>query len=39
VGVQVYRALGLIFLVLYAGGYLPGLFAWPAGVGDILVGQ
>jgi hypothetical protein len=38
VSVQVYRALGLIFLVLYAGGRLPGVFAWPAGVGDILVG-
>jgi hypothetical protein len=38
VGVQVYRALGLIFLVLYASGRLPGVFAWPAGVGDILVG-
>lgn len=37
-GVQVYRVLGLIFLVLYAGGHLPGLFAWPAGVGDVLVG-
>ena len=34
VGVQLYRALGLIFLVLYAGGSLPGLFAWPAGSGD-----
>jgi hypothetical protein len=38
VGVQVYRAMGLILLVLYTGGRLPGLFAWPAGVGDILVG-
>jgi hypothetical protein len=38
VGVQLYRAMGVIFLVLYAGGRLPGLFAWPAGVGDILVG-
>jgi hypothetical protein len=38
VGVQLYRALGLIFLILYASGKLPGLFAWPAGVGDILVG-
>jgi hypothetical protein len=38
VGVQVYRAMGVIFLALYAGGRLPGLFAWPAGVGDILVG-
>jgi hypothetical protein len=38
VNVQVYRALGVIFLILYASGKLPGLFAWPAGVGDILVG-
>lgn len=38
VGVQVYRVLGVIFLVLYAGGYLPGLFALPAGLGDMLVG-
>jgi hypothetical protein len=38
VGVQVYRVLGLIFLVLYAGGRLPGEFAWPAGAGDVMVG-
>ena len=38
VGVQLYRALGVIFLILYASGKLPGLFAWPAGVGDIAVG-
>jgi hypothetical protein len=38
VGVQVYRVLGVIFVVLYAGGHLPGLFALPAGVGDTLVG-
>jgi hypothetical protein len=38
VGVQLYRVLGLIFLVLYASGKLPGLFAWPAGAGDIAVG-
>lgn len=38
VGVQLYRALGVIFLVLYAAGTLPGLFAWPAGVGDIAIG-
>ena len=37
-GVQVYRALGGIFLVLYEAGQLPGLFAWPAGLGDVLVG-
>jgi hypothetical protein len=38
VGVQLYRALGVIFLILYATDKLPGLFAWPAGVGDIAVG-
>lgn len=38
VGVQLYRALGIIFLILYATGKLPGLFAWPAGAGDIAVG-
>lgn len=38
VGVQVYRALGVIFLILYAANRLPGLFAWPAGLGDVLVG-
>ena len=38
VGVQVYRALGVIFLVLYAGGHMPGEFAWPVGAGDVLVG-
>jgi hypothetical protein len=38
VSVQFYRALGVIFLILYAGGKLPGLFAWPAGVGDVIVG-
>jgi hypothetical protein len=38
VSVQFYRVLGLIFLVLYAGGRLPGAFALPAGCGDVLVG-
>jgi hypothetical protein len=38
IGIQVYRALGFIFLVLYASGKLPGLFAWPAGLGDIAIG-
>ena len=38
VGVQTYRALGGIFLILYGTGKLPGLFAWPAGLGDVLVG-
>jgi hypothetical protein len=38
VGVQLYRVLGVIFVVLYAGGHLPGVFALPAGLGDTLVG-
>jgi hypothetical protein len=38
IGVQSYRALGIIFLILYGAGKLPGLFAWPAGLGDVLVG-
>jgi hypothetical protein len=38
VGIQFYRALGLIFLFLNAQGSLPSLFAWPAGSGDVAVG-
>jgi hypothetical protein len=38
VGVQAYRALGVVFLILLAQGRMPGAFAWPAGVGDVLVG-
>jgi len=38
VGVQVYRVLGGIFLVQWLDGALPGAFAVPAGVGDVLVG-
>ncbi len=35
---QGWRAGGLGFLALYAQGVLPGLFAWPAGLGDIAIG-
>ena len=38
VGVQLYRALGVIFLIQYALGHMPGLFALPAGIGDVAVG-
>jgi hypothetical protein len=38
VSVQLYRALGAIFVVLCITGHMPGLFAWPAGLGDIAVG-
>jgi hypothetical protein len=35
---KLYRTIGVIFLILYGTGKLPGLFAWPAGLGDVLVG-
>src|SRR5262245_44629739 len=38
VGVQLYRALGAIFLILSATETLPRLFALPAGLGDTVVG-
>lgn len=37
-GVQAWRFAGLGFIALYAHGVLPGLFAWPAGLGDIAIG-
>lgn len=36
--IQAWRAGGLGFLALSAHGVLPGLFAWPAGLGDIAIG-
>lgn len=38
IGIQVFRALGAVFLILLAAHRLPGAFAWPAGVGDVAVG-
>jgi hypothetical protein len=38
IGIQFYRALGVNFLLLYSAAQLPGLFALPAGIGDIIVG-
>lgn len=35
---QSWRVIGVMFLVLYAYGLLPAIFAWPAGIGDVLVG-
>ena len=35
---QAWRVIGGVFLVLLAFGILPGLFAWPAGLGDVAVG-
>ncbi|HAT36293.1 MAG TPA: hypothetical protein DCS82_11290 [Rhodospirillaceae bacterium] len=36
--IQAWRLVGVMFLVLYSFDMLPGSFAWPAGVGDIIVG-
>jgi hypothetical protein len=38
VGFQAFRVLGAVFLVRWASGALPGAFALPAGIGDVLVG-
>ncbi len=35
---QTFRAIGGIFLVYWAAGHMPGGFALPAGIGDLLVG-
>jgi len=36
--IQGWRVIGVMFLALYAFDLLPGLFAWPAGLGDAAVG-
>lgn len=38
IGLQIYRALGVVFLVEWMLGALPGAFALPAGIGDIAIG-
>jgi hypothetical protein len=36
--IQAWRVIGGMFLVLMWFGLLPGMFAWPAGIGDLIVG-
>ena len=38
-GLQAWRFAGLTFIAFYTNSLLPGAFAWPAGVGDMLVGM
>src|SRR5271170_4166028 len=38
IAIQFYRVEGVTFLALYAAHLLPGLFALPAGIGDVTVG-
>jgi hypothetical protein len=35
---QGWRVIGAMFLILMSFGLLPGTFAWPAGIGDLIVG-
>lgn len=37
VGVQAFRVMGTLFLVLYALGHLPAIFGVPAGIGDTII--
>ncbi|HEY5777192.1 MAG TPA: hypothetical protein VIT00_00545 [Terrimicrobiaceae bacterium] len=37
VGLQLFRAIGAVFLIEMTRGKIPGIFAYPAGIGDILV--
>jgi hypothetical protein len=37
VGLQIFRVIGAVFLLEMARGNIPGIFAYPAGLGDILV--
>lgn len=38
VGLQIWRVIGGVFLIEYAGENIPAIFAYPAGIGDLLVG-
>jgi hypothetical protein len=38
IGIQTFRILGGVFLIRYFEGQLPGVFAIPAGIGDVLTG-
>ncbi len=38
IGLQAFRILGAVWLVRYFAGALPGLFALPAGIGDVATG-
>ena len=38
IGIQAFRMLGGVFLILYVQGTLPGEFALPAGLGDLITG-
>ncbi len=38
VGLQIFRIIGGVFLIEMVKGHIPGIFAYPAGIGDLIVG-
>jgi hypothetical protein len=38
IGLQLFRVIGGVFLIEMVRGHIPGVFAYPAGIGDLLVG-
>jgi hypothetical protein len=38
IGIQAYRVVGAMFFLGLMAGSMPGVFAWPAGVGDVITG-
>jgi hypothetical protein len=38
IGLQLFRVIGGVFLIEMFAGHIPAIFAYPAGIGDILVG-
>lgn len=38
IGLQLIRPIGMVFVIEHAQGNLPGVFAYPAGLGDLLTG-
>ena len=38
IGLQLFRVIGAVFLIEMIQGHIPGIFAYPAGLGDVLVG-
>jgi hypothetical protein len=38
IGIQSYRVVGAVFFLGWMAGSMPGVFVWPAGIGDVITG-
>jgi hypothetical protein len=38
IGIQCYRVVGAVFFLGWTAGSMPGVFVWPAGIGDVITG-